>query len=205
MIMIPFPLVIAEFVIFFLAVKQWGFFNTLGIYLLPCLLGFFIVTTVGRLALLTMQKTVTRGQLPGNQILNSGAIFLSGLLFLIPSFFARIAALVLFLPGLRHMAVWRFKLYLAKQMAKGTSNFRFGGMGGGPFGFGNGGGGFQYYEFKNDGTGFRRTDVGADSSEGERDVYEANVLDVTPLKVTHETKSDDQVGPKDLKSTKDDE
>lgn len=181
MVFVPFPLVVAEIVIFFFAVKQWGFFNTLGLYLLPCLLGFFIVAIVGRIAIMTLQSTVMRGQLPASRILHSGAIFLSGLLFLIPSFFARVLAVILFLPGLRHLAVWRFKIFMAKQIAKGTANFNFGA---GPFGFGAGnmgGGGFRYYEYRSDGSGF-------DQAPQERDVYEANVLDVTPLKIVHEKK-----------------
>lgn len=182
MIFIPFPFVIAEIVIFFMATQHWGFLNALGLYLLPCLLGFIILTTVGRMALMSLQSTVMRGQLPASKMLHSGAIFLSGLLFIIPSFFARVLAVILFLPGLRHLAVWRFKVYMAKQVAKGAANFKFGG----PFGFGAGnmGGGFRYYEYKDDGAGFQET-------HEERDVYESNVLDVTPLKITHEKKNED--------------
>ena len=193
MLMIPFPFVLAELLIFFWGVNQWGFFNTLGLYLAPCLLGFLIVSTVGRIAIMTLQSTVTRGQLPGNKILHSGAIFLSGLFFLIPSFFARIIGLVLLLPGLRHLAVWRFKLFMAKKMAQGSARvFNFGG--GGPFGFGGfgtgsgGPGGFQYYEFRNDGTGFTQTN---EEVREEREITDVEVLDVTPLEITHEEKKKD--------------
>lgn len=184
MLMIPLPWFILEIVIFFLAVQQWGFLNTLGLYLLPCLLGFFIVSTVGRLALVTLQSTVMRGQLPGTAILHSGAIFLAGLLFLVPSFFTRVIGVILILPGLRHLAIWRFKLYLAQQIAKGSARFNFSG----PFGFGsrNGAGGFRYYQYRGDGKGFQKTED--PDSAGEREVFESNVLDVTPLKVTHEEK-----------------
>lgn len=193
MLMIPFPFVLAELLIFFWGVNQWGFFNTLGLYLAPCLLGFLIVSTVGRMAIMTLQSTVTRGQLPGNKILHSGAIFLSGLFFLIPSFFARIIGLVLLLPGLRHLAVWRIKLFMAKKMAQGSARvFNFGG--GGPFGFGGfgtgsgGPGGFQYYEFRNDGTGFTQTN---EEVREEREITDVEVLDVTPLEITHEEKKKD--------------
>lgn len=188
MLMIPFPFVIAELVIFILAVQKWGFLNTLGLYLLPCLLGFLIVATVGRLAMMNLQTSMMRGQLPANKILHSGAIFISGLLFLIPSFFARVAAVVLFLPGLRHFAIWRFKFYMAKKMAQGSARvFNFGG----PFGFGagmgtgggpNSSGGFRYYEFRNNGTGF-------EEAREEREIN-AEVLDVTPLEITHDTKTE---------------
>lgn len=182
MFIIPFPFIIAELVIFVMAVQRWGFFNTLGLYLLPCLLGFFIVTVVGRVAVMTLQATMMKGQLPAAKILNSGAIFLSGLLFLIPSFFARVVALVLFLPGLRHLAVWRFKTYMAKKIARGVGGFNFGAGGpGGPFGFGTGSSGFRYYEFRGEGDSFQET-------AEEREVREAHVLDVTPLEITHENK-----------------
>lgn len=178
MFVIPFPLFIAEIIIFIFASKEWGFLNTLGVYLLPCLLGIFIVTTLGRMAVLSLQTSVMRGQMPASKLLHTGAIFLSGILFIIPSFFARVLALVLFLPGLRHIAVWRFKAYMAKQIAKGSASFNFSG---GPFGFGGstGASGFRYYS-----TGaqdFRR-------ASDEREVHEAHVLDVTPLEITHEKK-----------------
>lgn len=185
MILVPFPFIVAEIIIFILSIQHLGFLNTLGLYLLPCLLGFFIVTTVGRLALMTLQSTVMKGQLPASKILHSGAIFLSGLLFLIPSFFTRVFGLILFLPGLRHLAIWRFKLYMAKQIAKGSARFNFGG----PFGFGAGtsGGGFRYYEYRNDGSVY-------EEGPHEREVREAHVLDVTPLKVTHQEKKEDDGG-----------
>lgn len=188
MFVIPLPFVITEIVIFVMAVKSWGFFSTLGLYLLPCLLGFFIVTTVGRVAVMTLQATVMKGQLPAGRILHSGAIFLSGLLFLIPSFFARVLALVLFLPGLRHLVVWRFKLFMAKKLAKGGGSFSFGA--GGPFGFGTrASSGFRYYEFRQEGQGMYE-------ASQEREVREANVLDVTPLEITHHEKNKQDEEPK---------
>lgn len=180
MFFIPFPFVVAEIVIFVLSVDHFGFLNTLGLYILPSLFGFLIISTVGRMAIMTLQSTVTKGQLPASRILNSAAIFISGLLFLIPSFFTRVFALILFLPGLRHLAVWRFKNHMAKKMVNGTSGFSFGS---GPFGFGGGSTGFRYYEFKNENADFEQ-------SSTEREVSETNVLDITPLAVTHEEKKD---------------
>ena len=186
MIAIPFPFIIAEFVIFWMAVSKFGFLTTMGYYLLPCLLGLFIVSTMGKVAMMTLQGSVARGQMPANKMLHSGAIFLSGILFLIPSFFTRVIGIVLFLPGLRHFAVWRLKLYMAKQIAKGTQGFSFN-MGGGPFGFGTGmgGGGFRRYEYRHDGAGFQ--DVTEEVRE-EREITDVEVVDVTPLEITHEEK-----------------
>lgn len=187
MLMLPLPILVAEAVAFFMILQRVGFLNTLAVYLLPCLLGFLIVTTVGRVALMNMQSTMSRGQLPAGKILHSGAIFLSGLLFLVPSVSTRIFGLVLLLPGLRHLALWRFKISMAKKMASGASQgFGFSrgpfGFGGGAAGPGAGAGGFRYYEFRNNGTGFK------DVSE-EREIRDAEVLDVTPLEITHEKKN----------------
>ncbi|MBO9666723.1 MAG: FxsA family protein [Bdellovibrio sp.] len=196
MIAIPFPFIIAEILIFFTISSRVGFLNTLAIYFVPCLLGFLIVSTVGRMAIMTLQSTVMRGQLPANKLLHSGAIFISGLCFLVPSFFTRIIGIVLLLPGLRHLAVWRFKLYMAKKMASGSArvfNFGagpFGGFGGfGGAGGGAGPGGFQYYEFRNDGSGFREMNP---EEPRERELKDVEVLDVTPLEITHEQKKKDE-------------
>lgn len=187
MLMLPLPLVIAEFVIFFAFVQNYGFLNTLGFYLLPCLLGIFIVSTIGRMAMMTLQGTMSQGKLPGTKILHTGAIFISGLMFLVPSFFTRVIGLVLFLPGLRHLAVWRFKIFMAQKIAKGgASAFSFGGNG---FGFstGFGRGGFG----ANGGFGPGGFNPGNDQVE-ERDVTASNAqIDVTPIKVTHEPKRSD--------------
>lgn len=184
MLMIPLPLFIAEVFIFFSAVQHFGFLNTVGLYIAPCVLGFLIVSMVGRLAMMNLQGSLGSGQLPANKLLHSGAIFLSGLLFLIPSFSTRLVGLILLLPGLRHLAVWRFKISMAKKMAAGAQGFNFSS---GPFGFsagsaGRAGSGFRYYQYRG-------------PQEAREDIYEENirdvsqtVLDVTPLEITHEKK-----------------
>ncbi len=189
MFVVPLPWVIAEIIIFFSVVRIVGFFNTMLIYFVPCLLGILIVNTVGRMAMMSLQSTVSRGHLPANKLLHSGAVFISGLCFLVPSAFTRIAGVFLLLPGFRHLIVWRFKLYMAKKMASGSARvFNFGG--GGPFGFGGFGGmGGGRYEFRNDGSGFR--DMNEDVPQ-ERELTDVEVLDVTPIEITHEEKKKDE-------------
>lgn len=179
MFFIPFPFLIAELIIFIWAVQEWGFFTTLGYYLLPCLLGFVMLSMIGRRALMILQTTVIQGSLPGNKILNSGALFLSGLLFSIPSFFSRVLAVLLLLPGTRHLLIWRFKLAMVQKMAKGSANF---------FNFGMGGTGFKYYQY----TGGRPAPGTAAEGSEERDVTGTQaVLDVKPIAVSH--KNDDEI------------
>ncbi len=187
MLAIPFPLIITEFLIFWLAVQKFGFLTTLAIYFLPCLLGVFIMNFVGRAAILSFQGAAINGQIPGKKILHSVAIFISGLLFLIPSFFSRIFAVILFLPGLRHFVLWRFKNYMARKINEGAGKaFSFGA--GGPFSFGGGTSGFRYYDFRQQQGHYQGMSGQKEEVEisNEREVSEADILDVTPLEVTHQ-------------------
>jgi Protein affecting phage T7 exclusion by the F plasmid len=180
MLMIPFPFILAEIVIFFTAVNHWGFWETMGNYFLPSILGVLIVSTVGRMAMMNLQGSVAKGQMPANKLLQSGAIFISGLLLIVPSFFTRVFGVLLLLPGTRHFLVWRFKKYAAQKMSQGSARaFNFGGFGN----FGNAG--FKYYEYRSAGGGFDQPQ--------ERDVHptDINVLDVKPIEITHEIKKDD--------------
>ncbi len=179
MLMIPFPFMLAEIFIFFACVGQFGFLNTLLIYFLPCLLGFFILNVWGRAALFSLQTATARGEIPGNRMIHAGAIVLSGICFLIPSFFARLLALFLFLPGLRHFLIWKFKAQVLQKMSRGSAGFQFGG--GFPFG-------------KNP---FPRPDAADFGQSREREVHSTEVLDVKPLSISHEYKT-----PDDLDKTK---
>lgn len=189
MLMLPLPLFIAELLIFIMAVKSWGFLDSLGIYLMPSLLGFVILSLVKRTGFAQMQMSMMSGQKPEKSLLHSGAIFLGAILLIVPSFFTRVLAIILILPGLRHLIIWRFEKGMQKRMQNGAQGgFSFGG----PFGFGGGagagpaGGGFTYYQYRSKPTG----DDFNQESPRER-VIDAEVLDVTPLEITHSDKPED--------------
>lgn len=164
---IPFPLVLAEIFLFFFFLSRIGVLPTLGFYFLPCLLGILILQIWGRYTIMQIQAAAMTGQQPGNKLLNAGAIFISGLCFLIPSFFLRILGVLLFLPGTRHFLIWKLKGRILQSMKAGASGMNFGGFSfraGGPFGGGSSFG----------------------SQPDERDVSSFHaVLDVKPLEVKH--------------------
>lgn len=180
MLLIPFPFILAEILIFFWAVSHWGFFTTLGYYLLPTLVGIIIVSGVGRSAVMLFQSSVMKGSLPGNRILHSGAVFVAGLLLCVPSFFTRILGALLLLPGTRHLLIWQFKLTMLKKMSQGSARV---------FNFGMGGGnsGFRYYQYN--------ANDRAQSAQPpeERDVTNNNaVLDVKPIEIVHKNETEDK-------------
>lgn len=195
MLMLPLPLFVAELLIFIMAVKSWGFLDTLGMYLMPSLLGFIILSLVKRTGWAQMQMSMMSGQKPEKSLLHSAAIFIGAILLIVPSFFTRVLAIILILPGLRHLMIWRFEKGVQKRMQSGAQGgFSFGG----PFGFGGGpagaGGGFTYYQYssKNAGQGFEQ-------EPARERVIDAEVLDVTPLEITHSESSQDSSKNKESK------
>lgn len=172
MLKIPFPLVFLEIIIFWLVVGRLGILNTLLIYFMPCLLGILIVSTWGRVALVSLQMAFARGEVPGKKVLHAGAIFIGGICLAVPSFFARILGIALLLPGLRHLMLWKFKANLLQKMAQGSTTFNFSG-----FRFGGGAGPFT-----------RDTSYTDFGSSTEREVFSNNVIDIKPIEIIHKTK-----------------
>ncbi len=172
---IPFPVVLLEIFIFWFVADKLGFFNTILIYFVPCLLGLLIVATWGRVALVSLQMSFARGEVPGAKVLHAGAIFIAGLCLVVPSFFTRVIAIGLLLPGLRHLLLWKFKANIAQKISQGPSSFNFSG-----FRFGAGASPF--------GRDTSYTDFGRPA---EREVFNAYVLDIKPIEVTREIKKND--------------
>lgn len=186
MLLLPLPLFIAELLVFIMAVKQWGFFDTIGIYILPSLLGLILLSFTKRVGMAQFQMAMMMGQAPEKAMLHSGAVFLGAVMMVVPMFITRVFAVFLLLPGLRHLVIWKFTSSLKKRMQSGQAGAGFGG----PFGFGGGmgegpGGGFKYYSYRagSQGEGFQE----AEQAPRER-VIDAEVIDVDPLEISHTQK-----------------
>lgn len=166
---LPFPLLLFEIVLFFFLVSQFGFLKIFGIYLLPCLLGFVVLSLQSRVALVNLQKALMEGKQPGRRLFATAANFLAGLFLLIPSFSTRVVAFILLMPGLRQVALVALQAWVTKKIAQGGAKV-FGNFSRGRPGFQSG---FQ--------TEFRTYEFRQDIRE-ERD---AEVIDVTPLEIEH--------------------
>jgi UPF0716 protein FxsA len=164
---IPFPFVLAEIFLFFYGMSEFGFLPTLAFYFLPCLLGILILQIWGRVTMLQLRATTARGEQPGPKLIHAGAIFISGICFLIPSILARLVGIALLLPGTRHFLIWKLKGRVLENMSRGNAGFNFGGFafraGASPFGGQN---------------PFQRPP--------ERNVS-PDILDIQPIEVSHTT------------------
>ncbi|MFP5519570.1 MAG: FxsA family protein [Bdellovibrionia bacterium] len=162
-----------EVFVFFKFVGAYGFGSVFLSYLFPTLIGILLTMGAGRIAIMNLQGLLSKGQMPQAALLHSAAVFLGGVLLIPPTFTLRVVGVILLVPGLRHLAIWYFKYWLAKKMAKGGANF---------FQFGKAGN-FQFYSFGS-------ATKGWESAGPTRDVTPASqdILDVKPVSITHESK-----------------
>lgn len=165
---------VAEVYLFFKMTAWIGWGDTFLLYFVPSLLGVLIVSSWSRMGIMTVQSALTKGQMPGSKFLHMGAIFLGGICLCFPSLLSRIFAVLLIMPGLRHIMVWRFKLMAAKKIASGSAQ---------AFSFMQGkAGGFRFYQYQQAKNPFEQGPTGM------RDVtpHSPDVLDVQAIQITHE-------------------
>jgi UPF0716 protein FxsA len=169
MFFIPLPLVLLEVIIFSTFVHFYGFWDVFLAYFFPCLLGAVLFSMIGRSMMMSLQRGLSQGEMPADSVLHRGAMMLGSVFLMIPMFITRVFAVFLILPILRHLAIFIFKTFIFKRLAK--SNFTFVKMGG----FGQSQGGFS-------------TDGFQQEPRQERDV---DAINVTPIEITH-TKIEDK-------------
>lgn len=117
-----------ELLLFIKLVSVFGFLKIFALYTLPSFLGFFILTSYPQSLLGTLQSSMQKQKKPTTQMLHSLFIFISAVLFIIPSAITRIIGLILFLPILRHLVVfllvWQW-FRLSAHFLKRFQNFNF--------------------------------------------------------------------------------
>jgi len=171
---------IAEIMAFYYLIQATSFWDAILFVMTSGLLGAAIMWTQGRGVLIQMQVQMAQGKAPSNLILHRGLVMLGGLLIFLPGLISDAIGVLLVLPGTRHLIVWYFKLALAKGILKK-------GFGGrvhvftGNFGRGFGG------KFDSAGS----SDFQANPGSQQNIEREAEVVDVTPIEITHENKPRD--------------
>lgn len=132
---LPFPLLLAEIVLFVALASRFGFFPVFGAYLLPSLLGVLLLGFQSRHAMMSLVRKLQEGHRPEAQLLSTAAKFVGALLFLPPFVSPRLLGLALLLPGTRHLLILVAQGWLAKKAAQGSARMWTGGFGR-PGGFG---------------------------------------------------------------------
>jgi UPF0716 family protein affecting phage T7 exclusion len=119
--------------------------------------------------------------MPGDKLLHRGAILIGSILLIVPMFLSRVLALFLILPLFRQISIFIFKTFIFKRLTKPPFSFsRFDGGRPGKFD-GFEGGGFS-----------RRPQAPSSFDQDFRAERDVEVVDVTPLEITH-TKIEEEV------------
>lgn len=114
---------IIEIYIFSLFVDYYGFWSSLLIYFVPSVLGLMIISLYGRASMMSLQLKLSKGEPPTGALLNTAAIFIGGLMLIPPSMVLRSFALILLLPGVRHLFLFIAKtFFLVKILSKLKTN-----------------------------------------------------------------------------------
>lgn len=144
---------------FFKFIEVYSFMDAILLIFTSGVLGIALMSLQGRSVFLTLQKDLAQGQMPSSRVIHRACILFAGLLFLIPGFVSDIFAILLVLPGTRHLFIHYTKKKLTGALKKGRVMFfsNVGGMGG----------------------------MGGMRGETRSPERDAQVVDVTPLEVTH--------------------
>jgi UPF0716 protein FxsA len=195
MFFIPLPILLIEILVFTTFVHFFEFWDVVLAYIAPSFLGAVLFSLTGRSMMMALQGGLGQGQLPADRVLHKGAVLLGSILLIIPMFLTRILAVFLVLPIFRHLAIFIFKNFIFKRLKNSPFSFvRFGGFSGGAAGSAGGFGSYQQGSYSQR---YQRHDGPFPFSEESRQERDAEVLNVTPLEITHtkivedDKKSDD--------------
>lgn len=179
--MLVFGFLLAESALFWILVEKYDFGSVLLYYWAPTLVGFIFLGLFARQLMFRIQtmmtSTLASGKDMSMSVMSQVAILTGIILLLLPFMTARLLAILLLLPGFRHLILWKFQKVIAQKV---TENFK---GGGGNFNAP----GFKFY-YKSSSSGFNPIRNQAPETV-ERDVTGSlhkidrsnNVIDITPI------------------------
>lgn len=110
-----------EVMLFILVGGKVGLLNTILVVLLVGITGAALARAEGTKVLLEIREALAQGRLPGKELLEGALVIAAGALLLTPGFFTDILALLLLLPGSRHLATALLLGWFRRRMAAGGS------------------------------------------------------------------------------------
>jgi UPF0716 protein FxsA len=159
-----------EIYLFYQFIQTFSFLDAFFWVLLSGVIGLLVIRLQGQATLIGLQKDLAQGRLPASQILHRALVIVGGIFLMIPGFLSDLIGLLLIVPGPRHLVALYLKYLVAKGLFRGRvfmGGFAQGPRPGRPQGF--------------------------PPPPFEREVRverDAEVVDVTPLEVTHTKKQD---------------
>src|SRR5262245_13557738 len=94
-------LAIAELYVFVLAADAFGFWNALGLLIVICLVGVWVVKREGLRVVSRFRQVAVAGASPSREIADGVCILTAGILLIIPGFISDAVGILLLLPPVR--------------------------------------------------------------------------------------------------------
>ena len=96
--------------------KEIGALATVGLVFLSCIVGITLLRLRGVHIARTMQMELAAGRIPSNPIIDTFCLMAAGCLFLFPGFVSDVIAVLLIIPGVRHLLL---SLFVTKMRSQG--------------------------------------------------------------------------------------
>lgn len=156
----PLILLVLEILIFIGLIDNFGFINSMLIYLIPTIVGFFIFKNFNRTLIMDIQTKSN----PSRELIKQGLTFIAAILLILPSFITKVIGVFLILPFVRSILVWGVQGLVLKKVFSRAQNFT-------QFGGGN----FRFY--------YQNRSPRTDSRDSMEDPHSSNVYEAQYRKI----------------------
>lgn len=104
------------------ASQAMGFGNTILLIILTGVAGYYLARSEGRIIIRNINREMSQGNVPGDELLTGFCILVGGFLLLMPGIVTDIVGITMVLPGTRNAYKQYIKRYLQKMINKGYTN-----------------------------------------------------------------------------------
>ena len=104
------------------ASQTMGFGTTILLIILTGIAGYYLAKSEGKLVIRNINREMSQGNVPGNELLNGLCILVGGLFLLMPGIVTDIIGITMVIPGTRDYYKEYFKRWLKKMVDKGYTN-----------------------------------------------------------------------------------
>lgn len=103
--------------------KEIGALATVALVFLSVVIGLFLLRLRGLSVARTMQADLAAGRLPANPLVDAFCLMIAGCLFIFPGFVSDVMALLLIVPGVRHLLLALFVSRMKKKGFAGQATY----------------------------------------------------------------------------------
>ena len=113
---------IVDLYILIKASQTMGFGTTILLIILTGFAGYYLARSEGRIIIRNINREMSQGNVPGDELLTGFCILIGGFFLLMPGIVTDIIGITMVLPGTRNFYKEYIKRYLQKMINKGYTN-----------------------------------------------------------------------------------